>query len=93
MCLTDGAPYPTVLVMDNLPRIRLIVAIIVSVATSLAFFLALAVAYLKNDETNIGLMIGAVIANSTTVVGFWLGSSISSQQKTDLLARQQVPPP
>ena len=79
--------------MDNLPRIRLIGAIIVSVATSLAFFLALAVAYLKNDETNIGLMIGAVIANSTTVVGFWLGSSISSQQKTDLLARQQVPPP
>jgi len=63
-------------------------AIIVSVANSLAFFAALAVGYLSKDQANLSLLIGAVIANSTTVVAYWLGSSSGSARKTDLLAGQ-----
>lgn len=61
-------------------------AIIVSVMNSTAFFGALVVAYLSKDAQNLGLLIGAVIANSTTVVAFWLGSSSGSARKTELLA-------
>lgn len=68
-------------------------AIIVSIANSLAFFAALVISYLSKDQTNLGLLIGAVIANSTTVVAFWLGSSIGSAHKTDLMAQASSPPP
>ncbi len=64
-------------------------AIIVSVANSLAFFAALIIAYIAKDEGNLGLLIGAVIANASTVVSFWLGSSAESARKTDLIASQR----
>lgn len=63
-------------------------AIIVSMTNSIAFFGALIIAYLSKDQQNLGLLIGAVIANGTTVVAFWLGSSAGSVRKTDLLAHR-----
>jgi len=61
-------------------------AIIVSVANSLAFFAALGFAYWKGDSSNISLLVGAVVANASTVVSFWLGSSAGSARKTELMA-------
>jgi hypothetical protein len=64
-------------------------AIIVSVVTLLTFSGALVVAfYIK--ETDVGksllqLIVGAAIANATTAVGFWLGSSSGSQKKDDVI--------
>jgi hypothetical protein len=64
-------------------------AIIVSVVTLLTFSGALVVAfYIK--ETDVGksllqLTVGAAIANATTAVGFWLGSSSGSQKKDDVI--------
>lgn len=43
-------------------------SMIVTMTTSLAFFTALVISYLANDATNFSLMIGAVIANASTVV-------------------------
>lgn len=67
-------------------------AIIVSVANSIAFFAALAFAYWKGDTTSISLLVGAVVANASTVVSFWLGSSADSSRKTELMAAQQKQP-
>jgi hypothetical protein len=61
-------------------------AIIVSGMWSVVFMLALAVVWASKDQANLGILIGVVAANGTTVVGFWLGSSIGSKRKTDLLA-------
>lgn len=64
-------------------------AIIVSVVTLLTFSGALVVAfYIK--ETDVGksllqLTVGAAIANATTAVGFWLGSSSGSQKKDEVI--------
>jgi len=78
------------------PRILLIGAIVVSVLNSLAFITALAMAYRVQDAASISLLIGAVVANASTVVSFWLGSSSGSMQKTALLAQAPAvvtPPP
>lgn len=61
-------------------------AIIVSGMWSIVFMLALAVVWAAKDQPNLGVLIGVVATNGTTVVGFWLGSSIGSKRKTDLLA-------
>jgi len=60
-------------------------AIIVSVVTLLTFTGALVVAYIKGDPALLNLTVGAAIANATTAVGFWLGSSSGSQKKDDLI--------
>ena len=39
------------------------------------------------------LLVGAVIANATTVIGYYFGSSSGSAQKTALLASAQAPAP
>lgn len=56
----------------------------------LILFSILAV-YLKND--NLLLLIGgAIVANSTTAVGFYLGSSNGSQNKDTTIAQQLARP-
>ena len=62
----------------------------VSVIISLALIAALGVAYLVQSEQILLLVIGAIIADATTVVNFYLGSSSGSARKTELLA--QAPP-
>lgn len=47
--------------------------------------------YDKTDAFN--LLIGAVIANVTTVVSYYFGSSSGSAHKTELLSQALPPPP
>jgi hypothetical protein len=61
-------------------------AAVTSVLCSLAFIVALLVSYMSKDQPNLGLLIGAVIANFSTTVSFWLGSSAGSQKKDETLA-------
>ncbi len=51
------------------------------------FFAALFVTWVYNKEAPFNLLIGAVIANATTVVGYYFGSSSGSAHKTELLRR------
>jgi hypothetical protein len=60
-------------------------AIIVSVVTLLTFTGALVVSFFFKESGLLNLTVGAAIANATTAVGFWLGSSSGSQKKDDLI--------
>ncbi len=69
-------------------------AIVVSVLVTIAFLVALGVAYLSKDQSNLGLLIGAVIAQFSGVVSYWVGSSVGSAKKDDVLSNMaQGPPP
>jgi hypothetical protein len=61
--------------------------IIVSVVAILTFTAALIVAFVIKDEGLLNLTVGAAIANATTVVSFWLGSSRGSQSKDQAIAK------
>lgn len=67
--------------------------IIVSVLVLVVYLIAFGVAYFMKDDKDITLLIGTAIANATTAVGFWLGSSQSSAKKTDLMAANPPPAP
>src|ERR1700739_5029218 len=71
-------------------------AIIVSIVTLLTFTGALVVSFLtlklskdpdilKLSTSLLNLTVGAAIANATTAVGFWLGSSSGSQKKDEVI--------
>lgn len=77
----------------NSSQLMMLGAIVVSVANSLAFFAALIVAYFSKDSANLTLLIGAVVANASSVISFWIGSSAGSARKTELLASQPSSPP
>ncbi len=62
-------------------------AIAISVLASLIFVVAFAIAYLSHDATSIALLVGAAIANFSTAVAFWLGSSAGSQKKDERIAQ------
>jgi hypothetical protein len=80
--------------------IQLYGAIIVSVLIVLGFVLGLYEAYAHSDQHNVD-MLGNLINNAVMiVVGYWLGSSISSQKKDALLLNAtpaiddgKIPPP
>jgi hypothetical protein len=57
------------------------------------FVLALGVAVYAKNENGIALMIGAIISNATTVIGYYFGSSSGSTKKTDLMAANPAPVP
>lgn len=50
------------------------------------FVAALVIAYISNDSNALTLMYGAIIANSTTVINFYYGSSKGSQEQRDAIA-------
>lgn len=54
------------------------------------FAAALMVAWWAKSDTALNLMIGAIISNATTVIGYYFGSSSGSAQKTALM---QAPAP
>ncbi len=60
-------------------------AIIVSVVALATFTGALVVSFFFKDSGLLNLTVGAAIANATTAVGFWLGSSSGSQKKDDVI--------
>jgi len=72
-------------------------AVVISVVGQATFLVALiAAAYLywvTKDPVVLSILSGAVgiaAANATNIVGYWVGSSVGSDKKTDLLA--QAPP-
>jgi hypothetical protein len=60
-------------------------AIIVSVLALLIFTGALVVAFFHPELNLLQLTVGAAIANATTAVGYWLGSSSGSQKKDEVI--------
>jgi len=58
----------------------------VSVVALLTFTGALVVSFFFADKGLLNLTVGAAIANVTTAVGFWLGSSSGSQKKDDVVS-------
>jgi hypothetical protein len=68
-------------------------AIAVSVVTLVTFTGALGVSLFFKDPGLLNLTVGAAIANATTTVGYWLGSSSGSAKKDETIAAAIVPPP
>ncbi len=62
-------------------------AIAVSVLTLITFVGALIASFITKDSTMLSLAVGAAVANATTVVNYWLGSSSGSQKKDDMIAQ------
>lgn len=62
-------------------------AIAASVLALLTFTGALVVSFFFSDPGLLNLTVGAAIANATTAVNFWLGSSSGSQKKDETVAR------
>ena len=69
----------------NSRNINLWGSIITSSLTLMIFVAVLIVAFLSKDQRGLELLIGAAIANASTAVSFWLGSSSGSQRKDELL--------
>jgi len=53
---------------------------------------ALALSYLNADSSSTSMIVGAIIGQFATVVGYYFGSSESSQKKDAVIA-SAVPPP
>lgn len=77
--------------MDNQQTAQHWGAIIVSIVSLVTFTGALIVAFVVKDEGLLNLTVGAAIANATTAVGYWLGSSSSSASKDRLIANGKGP--
>lgn len=60
--------------------------------TLLLFVIALALAVVLKNQSALELLIGAVIANASTVINYYFGSSASSDHKTSLIAQQGTQP-
>lgn len=69
-----------------IPRLNTLGAIAVSVAVLVTFIVALGIAFFLKNDTMLNVLVGTAAANATTAVGFWLGSSASSQKKDDTIA-------
>lgn len=76
-----------------MPVVMLYGAIAISLATSVEFLSALIMAYWSKDAPGISNLVQAVIVNTASVVGFWIGSSVGSMRKTELQAAQTPPQP
>jgi len=68
-------------------------AIAVSITVLVTFVGALVVSFFIKDQTMMSLTVGAAVANATTAVGYWLGSSRGSQQKDETIAASHPTPP
>ena len=66
--------------------------IIVSTVALVTFTGALIVSWLSKDEGLLNLTVGASIANATSAVGYWLGSSASSAKKDETIAAAAAAP-
>lgn len=70
----------------NLSNVRLGGQIATSVLSLLIFLGCLIVSFYAKDSQMELLVVGAAIANATTVVNYWLGSSSGSEKKTDIIS-------
>lgn len=62
-------------------------AIAISVLAMAVFIACLVVALRLQDHNMLLMLVGAAIAMAQTAVGFWLGSSSSSQRKDETIAK------
>lgn len=62
--------------------------IAISILAQLIFAGTVVVSFFLNDSNILLLVVGAVIANATTTIQFWVGSSSGSQKKDDAIATQ-----
>jgi hypothetical protein len=71
-----------------------IVSIVVLLTFAVVMWAALTRVLPAGSEAILNTLLGTLAAMATTVVGYWVGSSAGSAQKTDLLARgtPAVPP-
>lgn len=60
--------------------------IAVSLASMVIFAGTVVVAFFFKDPNLLLLVVGAVIANATSAVQFWIGSAAGSQKKDDTIA-------
>lgn len=67
-------------------------AIAISVVSLITFTASLVVAFFLKDPGLLNLTVGAAIANATTAVGYWLGSSSGSQKKDETIAAAVAQP-
>ena len=63
----------------------------IGIFSFVVFAAALFVTWKTDQKEAFNLLIGAVIANVTTVIGYYFGSSSGSAQKTALLATRPNP--
>lgn len=65
---------------------------IVSVFSLALLLVALLFAFLTHNDNLLVILAGVIATNSTTIIGFWVGSSLSSQAK-DATISAQLPTP
>lgn len=63
------------------------VSLLVLATFGVVMFAALTSALPPGSETILNMLLGTLAAMATSVVGYWVGSSAGSAQKTELLAR------
>jgi uncharacterized membrane protein YjjB (DUF3815 family) len=64
--------------------------LVVGIVILIGFFAVLAI-MIKTDAAGKDILIGALAAAFGSVVGYWYGSSNSSERKTELLAKSNDP--
>lgn len=74
--------------------------IVISVVQQATFLIALAAAaylyWVTKDAVVLAILAGAIGSaqtNATSIVGYWIGSSVGSDKKTDLMAANPPPAP
>ncbi len=67
-------------------------AIIMTTLAGIAFFASLAFAYLSDDKQSLAILEGMGGGAFLTAIQFWLGSSVGSRRKDELLALSSPAP-
>jgi hypothetical protein len=67
-------------------------AIVFSLVNGIAFSVALILAFVKGDQNNLNLLIGAVIAGFSNVGAFWLNRSSDASATRAALQLRALPP-
>lgn len=62
---------------------------VVTAVALLTFVGALVASFFYHDDALINLTVGAAIANATSAVQYWLGSSIGSAKKDETISQNQ----
>lgn len=66
---------------------------VVSIYSLTLMLAALAFSYLIKNDPMMLIIVGAIVANATTSVNFYMGSSVSGQKKDATIASQLTPAP
>ena len=75
----------------NLDKMRIYGTVSLSVLAYLTFLGAMIWSFVLEDSTMMSLTVGAAVANATTAINWWLGSSKGSEKKDDVIAASQPP--